>query len=263
MQFGSHDLGSGKLGQGEAGAGGIAARGRRPDGATQRGGGGVSVAVPIRLLASSALWRVVLLCSVAGFVDAFGYLQFGHVFAANMTGNSVLLSIAAAEGDWHRVGLYAATLAAFVAGALVAGLLKHALQRPHIAILIAAALLVLVHLVAGDAAIGLMLLGAAMGLQGAALSRFGTVTLTTVVITGVILRLADGLIARLWARRRTGEAAAANEETSFTAVAWLSYTVGGAAGVGGIAVTDQALLVPALLLAGLGISMALASARAD
>jgi uncharacterized membrane protein YoaK (UPF0700 family) len=120
-----------------------------------------------------------------------------------------------------------------------------------------------VHLVAIDVASGLVLLGAAMGLQGAALSRFGTVTLTTVVITGVILRLADGLIARLWARRRSGEAAAANEETSFAAVAWLSYTVGGAAGVGGIAVSDQALLAPALLLAGLGVGMALAPPRAD
>src|SRR6266478_10163850 len=115
----------------------------------------VSAAVPIRLLVSSALWRVALLCSVAGFVDAFGYLQFDRVFAANMTGNSVLLSIAAAAGDWQRVGLYAGTLAAFIAGALVAGLLKHALQRPHVAILIASVLLVLVRLVAIDAAIGL------------------------------------------------------------------------------------------------------------
>ena len=102
-----------------------------------------------------------------------------------------------------------------------------------------------------------------MGLQGAALSRFGTVTLTTVVITGVLLRLADGLVARLWARQHTAEAAAANEETSFAAVAWLTYAVGGAAGVGAIAISDQALLAPALLLAGLGISMALASPRAD
>jgi uncharacterized membrane protein YoaK (UPF0700 family) len=222
----------------------------------------VSVALPIRLREPSAIWRVALLCSVAGFVDAFGYLQFDHVFAANMTGNSVLLSIAAAAGDWRRVDLYAATLAAFVAGALVAGLLKHALQRPHIAILVASALLVLVHLLAVDVAIGLVLLGAAMGLQGAALSRFGAVTLTTVVITGVILRLADGLIARLFARRRTGAAAAANEETSFAAAAWLSYAAGGAAGVGGIAISDQALLAPALLLAGLGVSMALAPPRA-
>jgi len=223
----------------------------------------MSVTLPTRLLVSGALLRVALLCSVAGFVDAFGYLQFDRVFAANMTGNSVLLSIAAAAGDWQRVGLYAGTLAAFIAGALVAGLLKHALQRPHVAILIASVLLVLVRLVAIDAAIGLMLLGAAMGLQGAALNRFGTVTLTTVVITGVLLRLADGLIARLWARQRTGEAAAANEETSFAAVAWLSYAVGGAAGVGGIAISDQALLVPALLLAGLGIRMALAPRRPD
>src|SRR5260370_12123017 len=95
----------------------------------------MSVTLPTRLLVSGALLRVALLCSVAGFVDAFGYLQFDHVFAANMTGNSVLLSIAAAAGDWRRVALYAATLPAFVAGALVAGLLKHPLHRPHTPIL--------------------------------------------------------------------------------------------------------------------------------
>ena len=39
--------------------------------------------------------------------------------------------------------------------------------------------------------------------------------------------------------------------------------VGGAAGVGGIAISDQALLAPALLLAGLGVRMALAPPRAD
>jgi uncharacterized membrane protein YoaK (UPF0700 family) len=222
----------------------------------------VSVAVRVRLREYSAIWQVAVLCSVAGFVDAFGYLRFDHVFAANMTGTSVLLSIAATAGEWHRVRLYAVTLAAFVAGALVAGLLKHALQRPFIAILIAAALLALVHFLAVDAAVGLVLLGAAMGLQGTALNRFGTVTLPTIVITGAILRLADGIVARLWARRGTGAAAVATDETGFAAVAWLSYTVGGAAGVGGMAVTDQALLAPALLLAGLGVRMALAPPRA-
>jgi uncharacterized membrane protein YoaK (UPF0700 family) len=204
-----------------------------------------------------AMWRVVLLCAVAGFVDAFGYVAFGHVFAANMTGTSVLLSISAASGDWHRVAVYAATLAAFVAGAFVAGLFKHALQRPFVAFLAAGALLAAVPLLAAGGTGALVLLAAAMGLQGAALNRFGSVTLPTIVITGNILRLADGLVARLWAAWRTGAATAANEETGFAAVAWLTYAVGGALGVGGTVLGPFTLLGPALLLAGLGIRIAL------
>jgi uncharacterized membrane protein YoaK (UPF0700 family) len=206
------------------------------------------------------MWQVALLCSVAGYVDAFGYLKFGHVFAANMTGNSVLLSIAAAEGDLSRVAVYAVTLTAFLAGACVAGLLKHALQRPFVALLIAAFLLVLAQLAAADAASGLVLLSAAMGLQGAALSRFGATTLQTVVITGAMLRLADGLVGRMWARIRTtrrSAAATVDRDVEITALAWLAYALGGAAGVGGIALSDKALVVPALLLAGLGIVRAL------
>lgn len=204
------------------------------------------------------MWRVVLLCSVAGFVDAFGYVGFGHVFAANMTGTSVLLSISAAGADWHRVAVYAVTLAGFVVGAVLAGLLKHALRRPFFALLAAAALLAAVPFFAFDGTGALVLLAAAMGLQGAALNRFGTVTLPTIVITGAILRLADGLVARLWAARRTGAATTANEETSFAAIAWLTYAVGGALGVGGSALGPLTLLAPALLLGGLGIRMAAA-----
>src|SRR5579862_2124319 len=69
-----------------------------------------------------ALRRAGILCLVAGFVDAYGYLALGHVFAANMTGNTVLLGIAAAEGDGGRTLTYAVTLIAFLCGALLASL---------------------------------------------------------------------------------------------------------------------------------------------
>jgi len=199
-----------------------------------------------------AMWQVALLCSVAGYVDAFGYLEFGHVFAANMTGNTVLLSIAAAEGDWSRVGLYVITLLAFLAGAAIAGLLKHALQRPFVALLLASVLLVAPYLLGVEGAAGLVLLAAAMGLQGAALNRFGTISLQTIVITAAMLRLADGIVGRLWAKRRGAEAKA-DRDIELTALAWLAYALGGAAGVGGIALSRYSLILPALLLAGLGI----------
>ena len=39
------------------------------------------------------------LASAAGFIDAVTYLGLGRVFTANMTGNTVLLGVAAAEGS--------------------------------------------------------------------------------------------------------------------------------------------------------------------
>jgi uncharacterized membrane protein YoaK (UPF0700 family) len=37
---------------------------------------------------------VVLLTIASGFSDALGYVALGHVFTANMTGNSILLGLA-------------------------------------------------------------------------------------------------------------------------------------------------------------------------
>ena len=39
---------------------------------------------------------------IAGIADAVGYITMGGVFAANMTGNTVLAGIAAAEGRYPR-----------------------------------------------------------------------------------------------------------------------------------------------------------------
>jgi uncharacterized membrane protein YoaK (UPF0700 family) len=45
----------------------------------------------------------------AGCVDALSYLKLGHVFTANMTGNTVLLGIAL--GQWHGLAALRAALA--------------------------------------------------------------------------------------------------------------------------------------------------------
>ena len=46
--------------------------------------------------------RAALLCLIAGYVDIIGYIDLGGVFAANMTGNSVLLVLAMARGEAAR-----------------------------------------------------------------------------------------------------------------------------------------------------------------
>lgn len=63
---------------------------------------------------------LIFLCLSAGIVDVIGYLSLGHVFTANMTGNIVLLGIAAGS-SLQLTALHSITaLSGFVLGVLLA-----------------------------------------------------------------------------------------------------------------------------------------------
>lgn len=196
------------------------------------------------------MWQAALLCGIAGYVDALGYVQLGNVFAANMTGNTVLLSIVLAQGEWARAATYGSTLASFFAGALIASLLKRALpQGAWLPLLFQAALLLAAALAPLDAASELALLALGMGLQGAAVTQFAGTSLYTVVITATICRLASGLIDGLWPPPRERSAAPRPAPRLIFAVAWLFYGIGAAVEVllfGGLRLP---LILPAILLA--------------
>ena len=211
--------------------------------------------------------RVALLCLVAGYVDAVGYIEFGGVFAANMTGNTVLLAIAGAQGEWHRVEIYVVTLGAFFLGALFASLVKRALGRLFVPLLLEAALLLLVdalvrHAPPENAVPLIALLAAAMGLQGASVTRFGSTGLNTVVVTTTIARLADGLVGWVWPVRRDAETPPAGWTVAISVAAWTAYGIGAAAAV---ILLDHfqlraPLVAPALLVTAVAISLVKARA---
>ncbi len=72
-----------------------------------------------------------------------------------------------------------------------------------------------------------------MGLQAASVSKFGATTLQTVVITGPIVRLAEGLVDLLWPGKRAGARAAA-DASAHNGLAWIAYGAGGALGATGV-----------------------------
>jgi uncharacterized membrane protein YoaK (UPF0700 family) len=203
------------------------------------------------------MWRLALLCGIAGYVDGWGYTQIGRVFAANMTGNTVLFGIALAGAEWRRALTYATTLLAFFLAGIVASLIRRALQRSDLILYVAAAFLLLALLPKEAPELVLALLAVAMGFQGAAVQRFGRTAISTVVVTNTLLRLAEGIVTQI--RRPAASPVRPEERESVVmgATAWTTYAVGGALTVAGAAyLTRWALVLPAVLLAGIAASLA-------
>ncbi|RXH55654.1 YoaK family protein [Granulicella sibirica] len=65
-----------------------------------------------------------LLASTGGMLDVIVYLNHGHVFACAMTGNVVLMGIAALQHDWLQVARHVSLLAAFSLGVFASMFLR-------------------------------------------------------------------------------------------------------------------------------------------
>ncbi|MEZ7154167.1 DUF1275 family protein [Streptomyces sp. MAD19A] len=153
---------------------------------------------------------------VTGVVDAVGYLRLDQVFAGNMTGNVVILGMAAAGGPRLPVLGPALALVSFLAGAALAGRVLRGAVRPgwnrRCTALLAGGAAVL-----GASALALTVLGTdahgtraaaasalalAMGAQAATARHLAVRDVTTVVVTSTLTGLAAD--SRLGAARPQG-----------------------------------------------------------
>jgi len=75
-----------------------------------------------------------LLAATGGALDSFLYLNHGHVFAAAMTGNGVLLGVAVLHYDGFQAIHHAAPILAFVFGALTAKLLSGSIKSRSVTV---------------------------------------------------------------------------------------------------------------------------------
>lgn len=187
-----------------------------------------------------SLLLAALLALGAGFVDAYGYIGLGHVFVANMTGTTVLLGVAAAHGDGALAAHYVLTVGAFAAGALIGALLKRVSGRGSLPLLLGGAALLVLVVAPPSRLAALILLAAVMGLQGSAVARFRSISLQTIVITGTIVRLAEGVVTTLLGGGKAERHV--HEANIHHALTWSGYLVG--AGAGGLAL--ERLGVPLL-----------------
>lgn len=159
-----------------------------------------------------------MLTVVAGIADAVGYITMGGVFAANMTGNTVLAGIALARrhyaDTWHHV----APLLAFFLGAMLSRLLLRLLRTPTASLLVEAALIAGVGFLDIGPFPAVLIVAFAMGIQASAVTQFAGSAVSTVVVTSTLARTADGALDRLWPGAKTSPPAIAN--TRLLALTW-------------------------------------------
>jgi uncharacterized membrane protein YoaK (UPF0700 family) len=148
---------------------------------------------------------LVALTVVTGIVDAVSYLQLGHVFVANMTGNIIFLGFALAGAGGLSTSASLLALGSFLAGALAGGWLgsRHREHRGYVlraaspAQVAAMAAAVLVASLAVEPLTSasrhalIVLLAFALGIQNAAAQRLAVPDLTTSVLTRTLTGLAS------------------------------------------------------------------------
>jgi uncharacterized membrane protein YoaK (UPF0700 family) len=147
---------------------------------------------------------LLVLTFTTGVVDAVSYLGLGRVFTANMTGNIVFLGFGIAGSGGLPVVAPMVSLAAFLLGAGVGGVLAAKMadrRRRHLAwalaievtliaatVIVAAAIDVHPNAASGDTLIALLAL--AMGVRNATVRRIAVPDLTTTVLTMTLTGLA-------------------------------------------------------------------------
>jgi uncharacterized membrane protein YoaK (UPF0700 family) len=83
----------------------------------------------------NALPDALLLATTGGLLDAFIFLNHGHVFANAMTGNVVFLGIALAGRDWKDIVPHLVPLCGFVVGVVLSKSVRSHLQEQPLLLL--------------------------------------------------------------------------------------------------------------------------------
>jgi uncharacterized membrane protein YoaK (UPF0700 family) len=163
---------------------------------------------------SPTMWtRVSLLCIVSGSLDAVTVLLLGEAFASVMTGNIVLMGVAAGTTDAWRALSCVAALLGYVSGGLIGSWWTRRGRRERepiwparvtrtlaieLVLLVGAGVVWAIFSHAQNHVLPLSLLtaaAAAMGIQGAAVRAIGTPVSTT-YMTGALTGLVEALALR-------------------------------------------------------------------
>lgn len=142
----------------------------------------------------------VALASLAGFVDALGFITLGGFFVSFMSGNSTRFSVGLAEGSWSHAGIALSILILFILGVMLGSVIAyftdHNRRTRKTAVLATVSALLLVAALANDlgarpVAITAMIL--AMGAENGVFQRHGEVSIALTYMTGALVKIGQRL----------------------------------------------------------------------
>lgn len=225
-------------------------------------------------------WLILLLAWTSGCLDALSFLALGHVFVANMTGNTVLFGLAIAQGNWSAMLHSLCAMLGFSLGAVLSALLlERNYERskgkwtPRVVVSLAIeGCLLLLFAIAWPLTKALSqenllvyaliaVSGLAMGQQSATVVSLDIPGISTTYITGTITTLMTSFGRRLFIRTQEPPALAnavdaqiEQQKPARLAAVWLTYII--AAIVSGLAALHLAWLAPLLPLAAIVVVIA-------
>lgn len=199
-----------------------------------------------RPAAEHDLASAALLAAACGVADAVGFVHTG-VFAANMTGNTVLAGLSVANQDWGIALDRIVTLATFFGGSMLGRVLQRVWQhQPALPLFVAASLIAVAAFIEPGQTMFIWLLATAMGIQATAITKVHGMAVSTVVVTSTMARLAESTVDALAGERRPRNRG--NGTSAGLASTWLSYAGGAVAGVLLVKAMPFPLLVPAAIV---------------
>ncbi|WP_244902263.1 DUF1275 family protein [Gluconobacter frateurii] len=192
---------------------------------------------------------ITLACAITEVVC---YHDASHVYAAIMTGNTIELGWALAEGNLCRVLLIAIALSSFFVGCIIASIFRSQLKSVRrvywlMVLLLAAAIAARTN-ASLRIPLELPLLAFALALQAEGISHFANVNLQTVVVTNNLVKFAKTFTARYINPSQDISRIPSREEVLIPGICWVAFCAGAA--LGGLLIVHLAypLIVPLGLL---------------
>jgi uncharacterized membrane protein YoaK (UPF0700 family) len=185
-------------------------------------------------------WLTFGLAFVGGFGDASGLL-LAHTFTGHVTGNLVLVAIAAATGELRTVARNIGAIATFLCGIFLSALLGAQLKRrtssrslPVVmmleVVLIGTALLAFALHAEQQIAVFIFCMALSLGLQNGALRSIGGTSVHTTYLTGMITSLFTRAADKELAADARVQPVATDPALQLLAGIWMSFLLGAATG---------------------------------
>jgi|GEM_PF-1872682 uncharacterized membrane protein YoaK (UPF0700 family) len=205
-----------------------------------------------------------LFSASAGAVDIIAYLEFDHVFVANMTGNTVLFAGELVGREFSKALTHLLPIITFLAGVVAARIWLAQIDRsdsPRLGFwltLIAGVWIISAILLPNLGSVLIPVLAFSVGAQNASLLHLEKIPVNTAFISGNLEKLGEAIVSLF---RKSADR---DDKIKFIAFGtiWTAYAAGAA--IGALAaqqIGKQSLVVPAGILCGSAILIFLTHLR--